>query len=214
MAEAKRKLQKRGKGGRPKTAELEQREAHLLQVAGDKFLELGFDGTTMDGVAEAAAISKRTLYARYPTKVTLFDAVLRNLIDRWLAPIAQIQSDHGDLKQALIALARYLTTIALTPQSIAINRILISESGRWPQFAKLAEEAGREAAVQTIASILRRHATRLKRVDFDMAAEQFVCLTLDNRFRIAMLNIQADSRDIERWVISCVDLFLQGIERT
>jgi AcrR family transcriptional regulator len=168
----------------------------------------------MDGVAEAAAISKRTLYARYPNKAALFDAVLRNLIDRWLAPIAQIQSDHGDLKQALVALARYLTTVALTPQSIAINRILISESGRWPQFGKLAEEAGRKVAVRTIVSILRRHDTKLRKIDFDIAAEQFMCLTLYNSFRVALLNIQVSSKDIERWVISCVDLSLQGIART
>lgn len=213
MAEAKRKPKKLGRGGRPKAAELDEREAYLLRVAGEIFLDLGFDGTTMDEVAEAAGTSKRTLYARYPNKVALFDAVLRDQIDRGLAPIAQIQSDHSDLREALIALARALTTAILTPQSIAINRILVSESARSPQFGKLAEDAGRKVAVRTIASILRRHEAELKRVDFDIAAEQFMCLTLDNRFRIAMLNIHVSAKEIQRWVVSCVDLFLQGIGR-
>jgi AefR-like transcriptional repressor, C-terminal domain len=144
----------------------------------------------------------------------LFEAALRDLIDRWVAPIAQIRCDHSDLREALTALARYLTTVTLTPQSIAINRILVSESIRRPEFAKLAEESGRKVAVRTIASILRRHETELKRVDFDMAAEQFICLTLDDRFRIAMLNIHTSSKKVERWVASCVDLFLRGIGRT
>jgi AcrR family transcriptional regulator len=208
-----KKTQRRRAGGRPKLTDLEQLEIRILRVAGEKFLDLGFDGTTMDGVAEAAGISKRTLYARHPHKIALFNAVLHDLIDRWLSPIAQVQSDHSELQEALVALARYLTTFALTPQSIAINRLLVSESARRPQFSRLANEAGRKAAVRSIASILREHEAKLGSIDFDLAAEQFMCLTLDNGVRLSTLNIEVEPSEIERWILSSVDLFLRGISR-
>ena len=55
------------------------------------FMKHGFDGTSIDAVAEAASMSKRTVYARYRDKNELFSAVLRDLIDRWLVPINQFQ---------------------------------------------------------------------------------------------------------------------------
>jgi TetR/AcrR family transcriptional repressor of mexJK operon len=77
------------RGGRPTRAEAERRQQKLLEIAGAMFMKYGFEGTSVDGVAEAAAMSKRTLYVRYRDKNALFSAVLRSLIDRWLVPINQ-----------------------------------------------------------------------------------------------------------------------------
>jgi TetR/AcrR family transcriptional repressor of mexJK operon len=202
---------RRGGGGRPKTSELEQRDERILRAAGETFLHFGFDATTMDAVAEAARISKRTLYARYVDKTDLFNAILRDLINRWLIPIDQFQSGQGALKDTLLALARYLTTFALTPQSVSVNRIIISEATRRPEFGKLANEVGRKAAIQAVATILRRHRAELRPVDLDMAAEQFMSLTIDRNLRLAYLGIQTNAEQIELWVRTSVELFLAGV---
>lgn len=203
-----------GRRGRPKASEVAQREEHILQAAGEMFLRCGFDATTMDAIAEVARISKRTLYERYSDKTVLFTAVLRDLISRWLVPIDQFKYDRHELKEALLALARYLTTSALTSQTVSVHRIIISQAQHRPEFGHLANEAGRKPAIQTITSILRRHQAELRRIDLDVAAEQFMSLTVDNSLRLASLGIKVKQKDIEQWVQSSVDLFLMGVKRS
>lgn len=213
MSKVQNRAESRSRGGRPKNTEIEQREKHLLRIAGETFLRFGFDGTTMDAVAEAAQISKRTLYVRYADKTILFNAVLRDLINRWLIPIDQFQSEHGELKDKLLALARYLTTFALTPQSVNVSRIIISEAQRWPEFGRLANEAGRKPVLQAIVSFLRQHDAELRPLDLEMAAEQFMSLAVDSNLRRAYLGITISVEQIELWVRASVDLFVAGVKR-
>ncbi len=74
------------RGGRPTREEAEARDVRLLDVATRLFMERGFDGTSIDAVAEAAGVSKPTVYAHYHDKRDLFAAVLRGRIRKWLAP--------------------------------------------------------------------------------------------------------------------------------
>src|SRR5260370_28089869 len=113
------------RGGRPTRGEAERRQEHLIETAGAMFMKFGFDGTSIDAVAEAACMSKRTVYARYRDKNELFSAVLRNLIDRWLVPINRFQSINADLDPMLGEIARHLLTSALAPQAVRLHPIII-----------------------------------------------------------------------------------------
>ena len=106
------------RGGRPTRAEAERRQEHLIETAGAMFMKFGFDGTSIDAVAEAACMSKRTVYARYRDKNELFSAVLRNLIDRWFVPINQFQLGTRELEPMLMEIGRHLLTGALAPQVV------------------------------------------------------------------------------------------------
>src|SRR5437016_12905943 len=89
---------RRGTGGRPTRQEATRRDLRLLDVATTLFMERGFDGTSIDAVAEAAGVSKPTVYARYHDKRDLFAAVLRGRIQDWLAPLsmeAEAQATAG-----------------------------------------------------------------------------------------------------------------------
>src|ERR1700685_1336471 len=84
---------RRGGGGRPTREEAEARDVRLLDVATKLFMERGFDGTSIDAVAEAAGVSKPTVYAHYHDKRDLFAAVLRGRIRKWLCPL--FAADEG-----------------------------------------------------------------------------------------------------------------------
>jgi AcrR family transcriptional regulator len=198
-----------GRGGRPKATELEQRDEHILRVAGETFLNSGFGGTTMDAVAGAAGISKRTLYARYADKTVLFNAVLRDLIDRWLSTIEHFQTESGTLKDKLLSLGRFLVETTLTPRSVGVNRIIICEAQRQSEFGHLVNEAGRKPAIRSVVSILRQHQAELRSIDLEMAAEQFLSLAVDRNLRLAFRGL---SVDVEQWVRTSVDLFLAGVQ--
>src|ERR1700732_4785518 len=86
--EALQRTGRRGGGGRPTREEAEARDVRLLDVATPLCMERGFDGTSIDAVAEAAGVSKPTVYARYRDKRDLFAAVLRGRIRDWPAPLS------------------------------------------------------------------------------------------------------------------------------
>ena len=202
------------RGGRPTRAEAERRQQELLEIAGAMFMKHGFDGTSVDGVAEAAAMSKRTLYAHYRDKNELFSAVLRNLIDRWLVPINQFRAGTSDLEPMLMEIGRHLLTSALAPQAVSLHRIIIAESERRPEFGRLAYTEGRRPAIRAIAAGLRRHAPLLRADDLEGVAEQFVSLVIDSSLRLAALGIGPDPHDVETRVRAAVDLFLNGTLRS
>ena len=199
------------RGGRPTLAAARQRQEYLLEVAGAMFMKLGFDGTSIDAVAEAAEMSKRTVYARYRDKNELFSAVLRDLIERWLVPIHRFQSSDADLEPMLVEIARHLLTSALAPQAVSLYRIIIGEAERRPEFGRLAHSEGRQAGIRAIAAALKRHQSKLRVGDLEQAAEQFMSLVIDSSLRLAALGIGGgDADDVEARVCAAVDLFLNG----
>ncbi len=207
---ATKRATKRATGPRTKAERGALRNRRILEVAGAVFLRNGYDGTSMDAVAEAAKVSKRALYAGHADKAALFTAVLRELIDRWLVPIDRFQAMEGSLRDVLTEMARYLATFALTSQSISTHRIIISEAERRPEFGRLANASGRKPAIRLIASILRRHRAELRVTDFETAADQFMSLAIDRSLRLASLGMRQSGREIERTVRTGVDLFLFG----
>jgi TetR/AcrR family transcriptional repressor of mexJK operon len=201
------------RGGRPTVADARRRQAYLIEVAGAMFMKLGFDGTSIDAVAEAAAMSKRTVYARYRDKSELFSAALRDLIERWLVPINRFQSVDADLEPMLVEIARHLLTSALAPQAVSLHRIIIGEAERRPEFGRLANSEGRQAGIRAIAAALKRHRAKLRGDDLEQAAEQFMSLVIDSSLRLAALGIKSGGGDIETRIHAAVDLFLDGRRR-
>jgi TetR/AcrR family transcriptional repressor of mexJK operon len=199
------------RGGRPTRAEAERRRQHLIETAGAMFMKLGFDGTSIDAVAEAACMSKRTVYARYRDKNELFSAVLRDLIDRWLVPINQFQLGTRELEPMLMEIGRHLLGSALAPQVVSLHRIILGESERRPDFGRLANAEGRQPAIRAIAAALRRQASQLRVNDLERAAEQFISLVIDSDLRLAAFGIGPAPDEIEERVRQAVDLFLHGV---
>jgi TetR/AcrR family transcriptional regulator, mexJK operon transcriptional repressor len=201
---------RRHRGGRPTLAEARRRQQQLLEVAGAMFMRQGFAGTSIDAVADAAGMSKRTVYARYADKNELFGAVLRELIERCVVPITRFQSGKLTLEPTLAEIGRHVLTNVLAPSAVSLHRIIIAESERQPAFGRLAHAEGRKPAVKAIAAVLRRHATELRVADFELAAQQFLSLVVDYSLCLATLGIKEDRRGIEARVSAAVDLFLNG----
>ncbi|MDT7531624.1 TetR family transcriptional regulator C-terminal domain-containing protein [Sphingopyxis sp. SE2] len=75
-------------------------EKRILDAAEQIFAEAGFRGATIDMIAEAAAISKPNLHYYFKTKNLLYVAVLRRILDDWVAPLRMLDV-NGDAAQEL-----------------------------------------------------------------------------------------------------------------
>jgi TetR/AcrR family transcriptional repressor of mexJK operon len=151
---------KRGTGGRPTREEAARREARIVEVATQLFIERGFDGTSIDAVAEAAGVSKPTLYSRYQDKRALFEAVLQGRIREWLAPLsaaAEMQALRATPKDAatvLDELSRNLLARSHEPGAAALTRCIAAQAMQFPNLAKLAYEEGWLRGVRAVGCLL------------------------------------------------------------
>jgi TetR/AcrR family transcriptional regulator, mexJK operon transcriptional repressor len=178
------------------------------------FMERGFEGTSIDAVAEAAGVGKATLYARYKDKGELFAAVLQRKIDRWLAENETAEeAATGRIEDVLLALARRTIAGALMPEAVAISRIVMAESARFPGLAKRMHEQGWQCSNAAVAALLDRFAKagQIEVEDTIVAADLFLSLIIGRQTRMAMLGIETDPDQVDQRVQAAVKLFLNGV---
>jgi TetR/AcrR family transcriptional regulator, mexJK operon transcriptional repressor len=205
---------RRHSGGRPSHDEAIKRDERLIAIAASMFMERGFEGTSIDAVAEAAGIGKATLYARYKDKGELFAAVLQRKIDRWLAETETAEeAATGRIEDVLLALARRTIAGALTPEAVAISRIVMAESARFPGLAKRMHEQGWQCSNAAVAALLERFARagQIEVEDTIVAADLFLSLVIGRQTRMAMLGIETDPDQVDQRVQAAVKLFLNGV---
>jgi TetR/AcrR family transcriptional regulator, mexJK operon transcriptional repressor len=191
-----------------------RRNARLIEIAASMFMERGFEATSVDAVAEAAGIGKATLYARYKDKGELFAAVLQRKIDRWLAMNeTDERAATGRIEDVLLARARRTVAVALTPEAVAINRIVMAESARFPTLAKLVHEQGWQRSNAAVAALLDQFVAngQIQVEDTNVAADLFLSLVIGRQTRLAMLGIETDPGQIDQRVKAAVNLFLNGV---
>lgn len=158
----------------------------VLAAATSLFLEHGYRDTSTDQIAAAAAVSKQTVYNQFGDKETLFRAVLGSVttragsfVDGLPAAFAEIEGT-GDLEPALQGLARrYLSTVT-QPPVLALRRLVVAESGRFPELARDYHSAAAGRVLRALAKEFRALAARgLLTVDDPAAvAEDFAFLVL------------------------------------
>jgi AcrR family transcriptional regulator len=165
-------------------------------------------------VAQRVRISKRTFYHRFSDKSALFAAVVHRIIKR-LRPAAGIPlTEAVDLQTVLERLATLILRAALSPQAVALHRLIIAESARFPELVEvLAREGATEEAITLIAGALEREAKegRLELDDTVFAAQQFLQMVITLPQRRAMgLGAPMRKRELIEWPRKVVDLFLNG----
>ncbi|MCP1471453.1 AcrR family transcriptional regulator [Sphingobium sp. OAS761] len=96
-------------------------------------------------------MSKRTIYTRYPSKEALFRGALERRLERWISE-NRLSSDSR-FQDPVQAFAELSLGVLLTPDGIAMSRILRGEDGR---FADLAERvrSGLRWAIARLAQLL------------------------------------------------------------
>lgn len=121
--------------GRPRTRPDEETR-HLIALAARRsFLARGFAGTCMDDVAREAGVSKKTLYRLVPTKAELFRASLLDRIDAFLIATDRDSLARLPVRAALERVMAEYGKLTLSEETVAIQKIVIGESDRFPELA-------------------------------------------------------------------------------
>jgi len=201
------------RGGRPSRLQTTQLQETILEVGTALFLTHGFGATSIEAIAARARISKRTFYHRFRDKADLFEAVVRRLIGRWLPPVEARLLETGPIDELLRRVAGQVLVVALSPEALALHRVLLAEAQRFPQLAEVMNEAGARKGVERVAALLAREteAGRLAIADSRFAAEQFLNMVLSGPQKRALgFGQLLNAAELELWTRSTVELFLDG----
>jgi TetR/AcrR family transcriptional regulator, mexJK operon transcriptional repressor len=201
---------RRGRLTRAETSELPEQ---LREAAVAVFLENGYDGTTMEQIARAAGITKRTLYARYPDKRAVFLDVIPWALTRAVDNDSGTEIDGADLAAALTAIGRGAIKRAVDPDTVRLHRIVRNETGRFPEFAVSSETLGWSRRQRQVMDLLRRHRDEgnIEVDDIELAAEHFLALVEVLPARLADFGFYRSRRQETRHLQHAVKLFLNGI---
>jgi AcrR family transcriptional regulator len=204
----------RPRAGRPTREQATRRHGQLLDQALDMFLDRGYAQTTIDAIAAAVNMTKRTIYARYDDKAALFRAAVQYAIKRWMiAPQTLSTLECDTLEGTLLAVARMRIAHAGTPEGIRLGRVIAAESFRFPDIFRIAYEQGTMPVVTFLADVLRRHqengTIRVKRPQ--MAAYAFLSLVVGGPARAIASGRNYDPEELEERILFSVELFLNGV---
>jgi AcrR family transcriptional regulator len=204
------------RSGRPLAADALKLRDSILRVATELFLEQGYGATSIESVAARAGVSKRTFYDRFQDKATLFAAVVHGIIDHIRPPPDVPLLAGGSLPEILQRLAGLILKAALSPQAIALHRLVTGESSRFPELAKAVEDDGGQAeATALIAGLLSRQLPRvqLSIQDQVFAAQQFIYMVVTVPQRRAVgFGTPMTALELDEWAEKVATLFLNGFK--
>lgn len=152
---------------------VEKTEA-ILDGAMQEFLAHGYAATSMDKVAATAGVSKATVYSHFQDKEGLFKALIQRLAQKKeLFAQEHFQARTGDpaafLKHYALSM---LENVAEDPQVLTFLRIIIGESGRFPELARTFVECVEKPTLMCLTHYLAEHPD-LNLPDPEVAARAF-----------------------------------------
>src|SRR5271166_2215617 len=186
----------------------------ILAAAKRTFLAAGFGAVSMDTIAREAGVSKATVYAHFAGKEELFGAMVGRVCERHFETFSARELDPTDVRTSLTTLGRRFLDLLLSPDAIAVHRIIVAEVTRFPALGEVFWRAGPERTLRQIEAFMCRAvaAGSLEIAQPRLAAEQFVGLMRgENHLRhLLRLEVEADRSGIDDAVSGGVEMFIRA----
>ena len=191
----------------------EDRRDAILDVAYACFVADGYGATSMSTIAARLGGSKGTLYNYFKSKEELFDAFVRRACSHLQNGIDSVPTD-GDLRARLVLAAHQFLDHLLSPEAIAIYRVVVGEGERFPELARLFYEAGPRTGLAHATEMFKVLMERgeLRQADPRVAAHQFKDLALSGLYNLRLWGVIDDPTPEERAARAelAVDTFLRA----
>ncbi len=173
------------------------KERAIIDAARRTFLAHGYDSASMDEIALAAGVSKRTVYNRFRSKEDLFAATIDESCRRILPVDIDAIEKTLSTKAFTSELAHLFLRGMLHPEALALRRIASFEAGRNPALGRLYHEHGPVYMTAAFAPILKRAAERegVRIDDVETALHQLGALIMEPLYTEALLGVAPDDLD-------------------
>ncbi|OGT36148.1 MAG: hypothetical protein A2W28_12660 [Gammaproteobacteria bacterium RBG_16_51_14] len=186
-----------------------EKQLAIIDAATRIFLEQGYRNASMDAIAREANVSKQTIYNQYGNKEALFSAVITRNCQELLETLQETGQARLDVQTTLSNFATTLLDILLRPSSLALHRLIVAESARFPEVGAIYYREGPERGNRRLAEYLHQQCElgHLCIQDTLLAARQFTGgLISFLRTRALALNCPvtaAEIREVVDYTIAC-----------
>jgi AcrR family transcriptional regulator len=153
----------------------EKKRLQIMEGARAVFLAEGFDGASMEAIAQAAGVSKGTLYTYFKGKDELFTALVAAYQNRSLEETFRSLNGTADLRESLEALAWNYLDLVRQPDNLALLRAVVGAAAKFPSLGRAFYETGMQPPVERLAQYLKENALArgADTWDAELAAMQF-----------------------------------------
>jgi AcrR family transcriptional regulator len=188
------------------------REKRILDAALKVFAEMGYSGTTMDAVAAEAGLTKPTLYSYFPSKESLFQAMMLGKRDRML-DVFEHPSPEGMVQDLYTFAWDYADTV-MRPDLLSLARLIIGEVQRFPEIGRAYQASGPDHLLRGIMRYLsaRRDEGRLEFEDAELAAQDLwgLILSAPRTQALYMPDSPPDRATLARYIDNGLRVFLKA----
>ena len=154
-------LRENSNGVISKVARGGSREA-IVEAASRLFLQQGFGAVSMDELAEAAGVARRTLYNQFSNKEEIFREMLLTVSGHLEEAFPPGIETQGDVNEVLRLVARMIMELHRRPEYLGFLRMVVADSRQFPWIAEefaavmdpLTERLGRYVAHLTAMGVL------------------------------------------------------------
>ena len=189
----------------------------ILEVGRDMFLARGYAATSMSEIAAKVGGSKGTLYNYFRSKEELFSAFISEICAAQAAiyfdPLPPIGEDK-DVRESLIDLGVSLLAFLLREEFVAVNRLVVAETGRFPEIGRLFYQSGPVRGEVRFTEVFREAmaAGRFPAGDPKMVGQRLKDLVLSDVYLRRLWGVlgELDEAALRAHVTQSVDIFLRA----
>jgi AcrR family transcriptional regulator len=203
--------------GRPQLRPDDETRRLVIEAARHEFHASGYAGASMAAVAQRAGVSTKTMYRLIPTKAELFRCVVSERISRFILALDAAAYATLPIEEALERVVLAFGTLTLDEETIALYRLVLGESDRFPEIAATFYDAAVHRTTEAMEGWLRVQCGRglIALDDVPMATGMLRGMMIMEPQRAVMMGLQAapDSAEIAARAGACARLFLDGCRR-
>ena len=202
------------------TARAKKKRKQILDAARALFLRHGYAHTSTEAVRREAGVSKETLYRYYRTKEELFADVLRRLtLEHLHQPFQMDEALSGtasrrELQKVLRLLTAEIIETMMQPDYLALLRIVIAESSRFPQLGELFRKTVPEQGIASIVELLKRLRQKglATQIDTEAAARMLLGSLLTYALMDGILSNESQPQiPAPKRIAAIADLFVRAV---
>jgi AcrR family transcriptional regulator len=204
-----------------RTGSREAKRQAILNAARAVFLRDGYEGASVDAIAELAGVSKQTIYNHGSDKDSLFLDVITHMTEHCATTSRQsieaVPRDQESVADELLQVAFALNERALDPEPMAFRPLMIAGAHRNPERGRLWATEGQMPIIEAIADRLRLLAEsgQLAIDDPVTAAEQFYALTIYQADRLSLNGVTGvDIKELAPGIRTAVGMFISAYTRS
>lgn len=196
------------------------KRGQILDAARRLFLAHGYADASTEAVRREAGVSKETLYRYYRTKEELFADVLRRLTLEHLPKPVQLDeklsvgADRRQLQKIVRQLAGEIVEVMMQPDYLALLRIVVAESARFPHLGELFRKTVPEQGIAIIVELLKKLRKKglAAKIDDEAAARMLLGSLLTYAVMDGILSSDNEPRPpAPKCIAAIADLFVRAV---